>query len=130
MNPIKTKCFKVVRVLPLDDALTSVAMELICHKYCIRYHPNKLIKPLVGKIFAFSDLSFAEIFAGCSRNRQIWEAEGYGATTETFRLNTSQFERIEEFWRKGFGRDISLYLESVPTGTILCKSIKLIKRVK
>jgi hypothetical protein len=77
MNPIKTKCYKVVR--NKFGQLRSYLTRIHSTKYGIIYVPGQVIRGInKSKIFAFYYLDNARAWAGSNEELEVWEAEGMG----------------------------------------------------
>ena len=110
-----------------------------CYTY---YTPKEYVKPKIGKIFAFSDLSSTEKFTMMFDQYQIWEC----LTTKkpivcrhSNLLNYMLVERdsiLQEYWEDFFpsparynGTRKGNFDMSPPANTVLCDDLKLWKRI-
>ena len=132
INPIRQKVYKVVHHNG-NGELKSAISVVQASAFGIKYLPNQLMRPRIGKIFAFNNIHDARHFANkLGFFREVWEAEGYGCENGNKRLKASStifssINLLRNFWLDKNILDNNL--RDTPMNTILCKSIKLIKKV-
>ena len=137
LNPVRQKVWKVVHVSP-TGSLMSLVYEFLDSKYLLEYRQGQLVKPKIGKIFAFDSLEAATCFyikQGVSEN-EIWQAEAYGCEYLSFRALTNDFENnVCHFWsrvmtaiKQGMPLHIASEWSKCPNGTVGCRALKLIKK--
>lgn len=103
----------------------------------VKYKRRKLNRAKVGKLFIFNEMPTCE----CD---EIWEVKAFGV--EKIKriispLFTGNIDKVKEFWktksyrnkmgRIPFGSMGDIYGNSTPLdGTLVCSSLRLIKRIK
>jgi hypothetical protein len=132
INPIKQKVFKLA--FRQGGELLSVSDGIRGNNLGITYIPSQVIRPRIGRIFAFDTIGAAIAFYDNNFVRksnkecfEIWEAEGYGAKYGSLRLNVFSPELIRNFWNDTHNI-INVQTVGTPFGTLFCKAIKLIKK--
>ncbi len=100
------------------------------HDLALEYQLNKETKPYIGRCFAFDTLKHAKhwIEHEYGKDCQIWRASATGVIhcrRSIYNNYQDIFWYLSEFW---FNK-IKAW-STPPKGTMLCSSIKLIKRVK
>lgn len=137
-----TTVYKVVRIegrrrisayihplYPYDEPGSLYTREL--EHLCIRYPLGKVIRPKIGKIFAFDTLDNVVEFP---YGDQIWECRAKNA--EPFKGRVLANRTIVVACYVGYWKSyhhpvtIDTWLVNAPDGTVLCDSLTLIKRVR
>jgi hypothetical protein len=139
LNPIRQRVWKVVHVAR-SGRLMSCVFEFLDSKYVLEYVRGKLVRPKIGKIFAFVSLDSAKAFlvSQGSDDHELWEAEAYGCESLYYRTQTNgSFDtNIVYFWHKvsqaaSQGKDLTPLREwfTCPFGTVGCRALRLIKKL-
>lgn len=132
-----TKVYKVVH--RKNGELFSAMSEVRSSSLGLKYEPNKLVKPIIGFIFCWDNLTDAKSFAKEGCQNEVWEAEAYGATGFAKRLGCypeALNQKGHDFWRAIFNNDDkaldSMYLDTYYNrdGVLGCRAIKLTKLIK
>jgi hypothetical protein len=131
LNPVRQKVYKVVYCNDKGE-LQSVGRSVRQYTlYGLTYPPNQVVRPVIGKIFAFCSLERAQEFQSGGGNAiEIWEAEGYGADGGLFRADLDgelTGKNIMNFWGS---TTVERWAEPCPLGTVFCKAIKLLKKIR
>jgi hypothetical protein len=129
INPIRQKAYKIVSVdTQLDRLMSAVVWQ---ESIATEYHRDKITRAKVGKLFVFASLPDAQIFAhnnfGSVQRFQIWEVEAYKAEIAHTRLDVAALKWVEKFW-KDKSSIYDAYIEETPKGTLLCSSLRMIRR--
>ena len=131
------KVYKVVHVKG-NKRKRRVSAFVATSNLSIHYPIKKKVVPTVGKVFAFKDYDSARWFRAADYPHEIWEAEATGVTTPDFPIFLGFVADIERyaawFWSGQYDRirENSCRWSKVgyiPANTILCDSIKLLRRV-
>jgi len=132
MKKNEIECYKVCKVVN-DELHSAIVYDTDAD---LKYSIGKVIKPKVGKIFAFKTLKDAVRFKTfmVDRRNKIFKCRGVLSKEQPNRiLYTSLCFRggIEIFWGKRIWRDAGNdYTTCKPGGTIFLDEIRLIKEVK
>jgi hypothetical protein len=138
INPIRQRVYKIV-YSDIDGTLQSWNSDVRQSRYNIIYKPNELVRPQIGKIFAFHDLQKAIGYDCSFSGREIWEAIGFGASLKHTFLNTTylhdsnRLEKLKSFWVSDEPNECVMFetYKFVPdSSVVVCKSIKLLKRIR
>ena len=101
--------------------------------YRVSYYPvGEVVKPKVGKLFAFSTLKTAKEYLKTYRNdRVIFRSEAMGVTkaSKVIPFCNNDSSVYEEYWKNGI-KNLHIALQQPPIGTVLCDTIKLLKQIK
>jgi len=131
MNKRKVKCYKVFKAVN-GELHSAVVYD---RDIDIKYQIGKVIKPKIGKIFAFKTLEDAirfRTFLADSRDK-IFECVGILSKEQPHRIVYTYFcyrEQVETFWRERMWENAgSNYTTYKPDGTIFLDKIKLIKEI-
>lgn len=146
MNPVKSKAYKVVRVLNgVCVSATPNLAEISEGAFLVKYPTNELVRANVGDLFVFEHRVDAESF----RNRkirdntgehfEIWEVDAYGMrrapTSRMLRvwhMNVPK-TRMQLFWQQ-FKQGIFVdagedYFGRIQDDACLCKSLRMVKKL-
>lgn len=108
----------------------------------ITYKAGEWITPEVGKVFAFSNYEAACYFRRVIADKpaNVWEAEATEVEEASFPIFLTHITTISKyyrsFWMRRFATvrrlvNLAGYLAgAVPAGTVVCSSIKLIRKVE
>lgn len=135
------KVYKVVRKVGTEGTLWSAIwraqekdgyLSTKCEAQ-LEYGLGKVTKPIFGSIFAFTELEMAkQWFRSYSRDTSIWEADA--TNVRPIKVICSDHANCEvnfrEFWKmRGHRKHIAITELSAPKGTVICSTLKLVRRI-
>lgn len=111
----------------------SLRSAIVSGRYNLQYKVNEWTEPVEGtRLFIFRSLYDARDFFRNNAHvgaNSIYECHAEGVSTPHFRANCVTSFSIETFW-KYFGRKMpNYYKQTVPTGTLWAKKVKLLNQV-
>ena len=124
--------YKVLQYTEEGRLISAMGTEHSNSIFSLEYFPNKYIYPIIGMLFAFSELEFAYGFAGnYSHNPifQFWDCLTTKNPIEYRGFIPIGKMEFEAFWDNYPKRLNSDYMRSLPSGTVLCEDLKLWKRI-
>lgn len=101
--------------------------------FVTEYKVGQITYPPIGKLFAFTNIYYVNIFINSINNYHIFECKGeiadvdHNIRSHTAFPTTSQYkEQIHKFWN---GQSPSKHLYATPSGSIYCNWIQLTKSI-
>lgn len=141
---MRNKVYKVVHIEGRGRKVSAFCNDRNS-KAKTRYPMRKEVVAKVGKLFAFSNLADAAHFMRITARphpTEVWEAKATGVSRPKFSFFIANKGTIEEdnflelFWSGEFGkarrvlRPYQIYpFDKPPPGTVICSSIRLIRKV-
>ena len=125
-----------------DCSFMTSEGPIVKQKHTVQYTKGEVVFPKMGKLFAFDNYEHARIFAypylDKNETAKIWVAMGDIYSTQIRSIASDSYIHVdmwEEFWTtiteellQSEAFISAVHFMSAPHGTILCNSIKLIRK--
>jgi hypothetical protein len=126
-------------------SIGSFLMKAPTESWIVKYLPGQWVSAAIGGLFVFSQLEDAQSFIlrmGFSeeintaryKGVEIWECEIQNAREDISFVLLFPDEGLKEFWLDPANRShilsIVAGLQPKPVGTVICESVKLIRKIE